>query len=100
MCPHCASALTYLYIYNTQYFWIEHYILYDYYDDILLCHLIMYIVPFFSRHILSIRYINVFLYLFCLLYLRTVACHVTRMSLFRMALCCDVHVTIKHFKPL
>jgi len=29
--------------------------------------------------------------------LRTVACHVTRMSLFRMALCYEQHVTIKHF---
>jgi len=36
-------------------------------------------------------------YLFCQLFLRTVACHVTRMTLFRMALCYDVHVTIYIF---
>jgi len=30
-------------------------------------------------------------------FLRTVACHVTRVSLSGTALCCDVHVTIKHF---
>jgi len=44
--------------------------------------------------------VNAYIYIcslviFCLLPC-TVACHVTRVSLFRMTLCNDVHVTIKH----
>jgi len=39
-----------------------------------------------------IKYMYILFYLFCLLFFHTVTCHVTRSSLFRMALCYDVHV--------
>jgi len=68
-----------------------------------LCYLyyvIMYNVPFSHTYIVNTYtvYIHFFsLLLFSAYILCTVTCHVTRLSMYTMALYCDVHVSIKPF---
>jgi len=62
----------------------------------ILCYPIMYTVPLHIQCIYTNNYLLAILS-FLPTFLRTVACHVTRVSLFRMALCYDVNVTIKYF---
>jgi len=73
VCVCIFMCVQYVYIFNAYLFLLC-------YVFVMLCLFVMYAMLFFAY------------------FLRTVACHVTRVSLFRMALCCDVHVTIKHFQ--
>jgi len=89
-----SATTAYLYIYNTQYFWIHR--LYSPFIHLTADVFIFYM----TLHVLSLSgifslihrgYVYYFsILLFLAYFLRTAACHVTSVSLFRMALCCDV----------